>query len=96
MQRWPQHPGANHLYIHAVEASSHPERATDAATRLGLFAPAAGHLVHMPSHIWVRVGRWSDATEANEEASKADEDYITQCHVQGRYPLKYHRTICTC
>jgi tetratricopeptide (TPR) repeat protein len=90
MQQWPQHPGANHLYIHAVEASAHPERAADAATRLGPFAPAAGHLVHMPSHIWVRMGRWSDATEANEEASKADEDYITQCHVQGRYPLGYY------
>ena len=90
MARWPQHPGANHLYIHAVEASAHPERAIGAAQRLGPYAPAAGHLVHMPSHIWVRVGRWADATESNEEASKADEDYITQCHVQGRYPLGYY------
>jgi tetratricopeptide (TPR) repeat protein len=90
MQQWPEHPGANHLYIHAVEASAHPERAVGAAQRLGPYAPAAGHLVHMPSHIWVRVGDWANASEANELASKADEDYITQCHVQGRYPLGYY------
>ena len=90
MQRWPEHPGANHLYIHAVEASAHPERAIPAAKRLGPYAPAAGHLVHMPSHIWVRVGDWEDASKANEDATKADEDYITQCHVQGRYPLGYY------
>jgi tetratricopeptide (TPR) repeat protein len=90
MDRWPEHPGANHLYIHAVEASAHPERAIPAAERLGPFAPAAGHLVHMPSHIWVRVGDWADASKANEDASKADEDYIAQCHIQGRYPLGYY------
>ena len=89
MSRWPQHPGGNHFYIHAQEAA-HPELAVAAAERLGPFAPAAGHLVHMPSHIWVRVGRWDDAVVANEEASKADEDYITQCHAQGRYPLGYY------
>ena len=90
MQRWPQHPGANHLYIHIVEASSSPERAVAAAERLGPFAPNAGHLVHMPSHIWVRVGRWNDAVQANLMASKADEEYIAQCHKQGRYPLGYY------
>jgi tetratricopeptide (TPR) repeat protein len=90
MDRWPEHPGANHLYIHAVEASAHPERAVPAAERLGPYAPAAGHLVHMPSHIWVRVGDWADASKANEDATKADEDYITQCHIQGRYPLGYY------
>ena len=90
LQRWPQHPGANHLYIHITEASAHPERAVGAAERLGPFAPAAGHLVHMPSHIWVRVGRWDDAVQANLNASKADEDYISQCHKQGRYPLGYY------
>ncbi len=90
MKRWPEHPGANHLYIHIVEASSTPERAVGAAERLGPFAPNAGHLVHMPSHIWVRVGRWEDAVNANVEASKADEEYIAQCHRQGRYPLGYY------
>ncbi len=90
MQKGPQHPGANHLYIHIVEASSKPERAVGAAERLGPFAPTAGHLVHMPSHIWVRVGRWNDAVQANLDASKADEDYIAQCHKQGRYPLGYY------
>lgn len=90
MERWPQHPGANHFYIHVVEASSTPERATGAAERLGTYAPAAGHLVHMPSHIWVRTGRWNDAVIANQEATKADEDYISQCHRQGRYPLGYY------
>lgn len=90
MKRWPEHPGANHIYIHAVEASPHPERAVVAAQHLGPFAPAAGHLVHMPSHIWVRVGNWDDAVVANEKASKADEDYIAQCHAQGIYPMGYY------
>lgn len=90
MHRWPEHPGANHIYIHAVEASPNPERAITAAEHLGPFAPAAGHLVHMPSHIWVRVGNWDDAVTANENASKADEDYIAQCHAQGIYPMGYY------
>ncbi len=71
----PQNPGAAHLYIHAVEASAHPERALAAADRLGRLVPEASHLVHMPSHIYVRVGRWAEAARANERAMKADVVY---------------------
>jgi tetratricopeptide (TPR) repeat protein len=86
----PQHPGANHLYIHAVEASPNPERALPSAKRLGNIAPGAGHLVHMPSHVYLRVGRYHDATLANEEAVKADQSYIAQCRAQGFYPVAYY------
>jgi tetratricopeptide (TPR) repeat protein len=86
----PQHPGANHFYIHAVEASRYPERALPSAERLGEVAPGAGHLVHMPSHIYLRVGRYHDATIANEEAVKADRSYIAQCRAQGFYPVAYY------
>ncbi len=84
----PQHAGANHLYIHAVEAV-HPEAGAGAADRLGGLAPGAGHLVHMPAHIYVRLGRYHDASEANERAIASDDSYITQCHAQGLYPLSY-------
>lgn len=86
----PHHPGANHYYIHAVEASPYPERALPSAERLGKIAPGAGHLVHMPSHIYLRVGRYHDATLANEEAVKADQSYIAQCRAQGFYPVAYY------
>jgi tetratricopeptide (TPR) repeat protein len=86
----PSHPGANHYYIHAVEASPYPERALPSAERLGDIAPGAGHLVHMPSHIYLRVGRYHDATLANEEAVKADQSYIAQCRAQGFYPVAYY------
>lgn len=86
----PQHPGANHYYIHAVEASPYPERALASAARLAEIAPGAGHLVHMPSHIYLRVGRYHDATLANEEAVKADQSYIAQCRAQGFYPVAYY------
>ncbi len=87
--RDPKHVGANHLYIHAVEAAR-PELGETAADRLLGLAPGAGHLQHMPSHIYVRVGRFADATEANHRAIAADEDYITQCRAQGIYPLAYY------
>lgn len=90
MQRWPNHTGANHLYIHAVEASSTPDRGTTSADKLGGLAPAAGHLVHMPSHIYLRTGRWEDAAAVNRKATLADEDYITQCRAQGIYPVAYY------
>ncbi len=86
----PQHPGANHYYIHAVEASPYPERALPSAERLGKIAPGAGHLVHMPSHIYLRVGRYHDATLANEKAVTADQSYIAQCRAQGFYPVAYY------
>lgn len=86
----PDHPGANHIYIHAVEASPDPDRAVPSADRLGGLAPGAGHLVHMPAHIYIRVGRYGDAVDSNVRAIAADEDYITQCRVQGIYPAAYY------
>ena len=85
----PRHPGANHYYIHTVELP-YPERGVDAADRLGALVPGAGHLVHMPSHIFRRVGRYEDASKANVAAIAVDEDYITQCRAQGIYPLAYY------
>ncbi|MEM1229164.1 MAG: hypothetical protein AAGI15_01410 [Pseudomonadota bacterium] len=85
----PEHIGALHLYIHAME-QFFPERAEAAADRLGPLVPVAGHLVHMPSHIYLRVGRYDDAVEANRKAALADEDYIAQCNAQGFYPAAYH------
>lgn len=90
LSHWPDHTGANHLYIHLVEASSTPERANEAAGRLAKLAPAAGHLVHMPSHIYIRTGRYSDSMKANADAVKADDSYLTQCRNQGLYPMAYH------
>jgi hypothetical protein len=90
MARNKNHPGANHLYIHAVEATKSPERAEAAADRLGGLMPGAGHMVHMPSHIYHRVGRYADAVAANVAAAKADEDYISQCRAQGIYPMAYY------
>jgi len=90
MAKAPNHPGALHLYIHAVEASTTPERAEPAADRLLKLMPAAGHIVHMPSHIYYRVGRYADAASANEAAAKVDEDYITACRAQGFYPAGYY------
>lgn len=84
----PEHPLANHLYIHAVE-KVHPERGVAAADRLGDLVPGAGHLVHMPGHIYIRVGRYADAVAANEKAVLADNAYIAQCHAQGLYPVAY-------
>lgn len=85
-----QHPGAHHYYIHAVEASGDPYRGNPSADRLTDLMPSAGHMVHMPSHIYVRVGRYKEASDANERAVLADEDYIQQCTRQGIYPLAYY------
>jgi hypothetical protein len=90
LKRARRHPGANHLHIHLVEAGPNPEQAERSADSLAKFAPAAGHLVHMPSHIYVRVGRYHDASTANELASKADEIYLAQCRQQGMYPGGYY------
>jgi tetratricopeptide (TPR) repeat protein len=86
----PDHPGALHLYIHAVEASATPERAEPAADRLLTLMPGAGHIVHMPSHIYYRVGRYADSWKANEQAALADEAYIAACRAQGFYPAGYY------
>ena len=90
----PNHPGANHFYIHAVEAA-HPERAVASAERLAKLMPGAGHIVHMPGHIYIRVGRYLDAIKANEHAIHADESYIRDqspafgAYVAGYYPHNY-------
>ncbi|MCH8957797.1 hypothetical protein IIA28_21155, partial [candidate division KSB1 bacterium] len=89
LQHNPAHPGANHFYIHAVEASKTPERGLQSAERLGKAVPGAGHLVHMPSHIYIRVGDYHQGTVANELAIQSDDDYVTQCRSQGIYPLAY-------
>ena len=88
--RHPDHAGALHYHIHLVEASSDPDRAERSADRLGPLMPAAGHMVHMPAHIYIRVGRYADAAEANERAILADEDYLAQCQAQGLYPVSYY------
>ncbi len=90
LEREPLHPGANHYYIHAVEATPTPERALRSAERLEKLMPGAGHMVHMPAHIYMRVGRYAAASESNVRAIEADEDYITQCRVQSLYPLQYY------
>jgi tetratricopeptide (TPR) repeat protein len=89
IDRSPRHPGALHYFIHAVEAR-HPERGEQPADRLAGLMPGAGHLVHMPSHIYMRVGRYNDAYDANRRAVAADENYITQCRNQNIYPLNYY------
>lgn len=85
----PEHPGALHLYIHAVEARD-PGRAEAAADRLQPLMPGAGHLVHMPAHIYMQVGRYADAYDVNVAAARADEGYLDQCKAQGIYPLLYY------
>jgi tetratricopeptide (TPR) repeat protein len=90
MARQPKHPLALHLYIHAVEASTNPGRAEVAADTLTNLVPASGHLVHMPAHIYWRVGRYNDAVQANIQAATVDEEYIAQCNAQGFYPALYY------
>lgn len=85
----PNNPGAHHYYIHMVELPK-PDLAVASADKLGGLMPAAGHIVHMPSHIYIRVGRYLDAVTANQAAILADEDYISQCYSQGLYPLGYY------
>ncbi len=87
LARNPRHPGANHFYIHAVEASADPDRAVEAADRLTGLVPGSGHLVHMPSHIYVRVGRYEDAAASNERAIAADRAYFEKAPAPGFYSL---------
>lgn len=91
LQRNPKHPGAAHMYIHLVEPTSTPERAEKAADMLLTLMPAAGHLVHMPSHIYLRVGRYADAMKSNQLAIAADEAYFAQHPAPGPglYPAVY-------
>jgi hypothetical protein len=83
------HAGAHHYYIHMVELPN-PDLAEASADRLGGLMPGAGHLVHMPAHIYIRIGRYKDARLTNVKAIEADEDYISQCLSQGLYPLSYY------
>jgi tetratricopeptide (TPR) repeat protein len=85
----PEHPGACHYYIHAVEAG-HPEKAVPCAERLAELMPAAGHIVHMPGHVYIRVGRYADAVRTNEHAVHADETYIADRRPGGLYPAAYY------
>ncbi len=89
LRRDPQHIGANHLYIHAVEASRHPERALPSAERLGKLAPAAGHLVHMPGHIYIRTGDYAQAAKVNIDAAAVDRAYIKASGAKGMYAAMY-------
>ena len=86
----PEHPLALHLYIHALEASSNAQKAEVAADTLANLVPGSGHLVHMPSHIYFRVGRYQDAALANIRAADIDEAYIAECNAQGFYPALYY------
>ena len=90
LERNPDHIGAIHYYIHAVEASSQPERALPYARRLAAQIPGAGHLVHMPSHIYLRVGLYEDAGESNARAVEVDEAYIEKEQPAGLYPMMYY------
>ncbi|MGZ3449048.1 MAG: hypothetical protein ACXVEF_05590 [Polyangiales bacterium] len=87
MARAPDHPGANHYYIHAIEASPHPEKGLPAAERLPATMPGAGHIVHMPAHIFQRVGRYADASAANERAAHVDLAYMSKVDPPGYYPM---------
>ncbi len=89
--KYPQHPGVHHFYIHAVEASFSPDRGLKSAALFdnGL-VPAAGHLVHMPSHIYIRTGDYHKGSLANINAVKIDSQYVSSCHAQGAYPLAYY------
>jgi tetratricopeptide (TPR) repeat protein len=90
LARNPRHIGAMHYYVHATEASPEPQRAEPYADALAALAPGSGHLVHMPAHTYIRVGRYHDATMTNLNAATADTDFLTVCHgSNGVYPLGY-------
>src|SRR6267142_585315 len=90
LRREPNHVGAIHYYIHTVEASSSPERALAAANRLAALMPAAGHLVHMPGHVYIRTGDFDQAVKTNEKAAMVDRAYIQSSGAQGMYPAMYY------
>ena len=90
IRRDPNHLGAIHYYIHAVEASPNPERALAGANRLAALAPAAGHIVHMPAHVYIRTGDYAAAVKTNEEAAAVDRAYIKATGVEGIYPMMYY------
>lgn len=89
MELEPENPGGHHYFIHMVELP-YPDLGVPSADKLASLMPGAGHIVHMPSHIYIRVGRYEDAVKTNQAAILADEDYISQCFAQGLYPLAYY------
>jgi tetratricopeptide (TPR) repeat protein len=90
LARDPLHPGANHLYIHALEASPHPERALPSAERMGYLVPGAGHLVHMSAHIYERLGDHDASAKANERAAAADRAYMRAGGANEAYLMHYY------
>jgi len=90
MKRDANHPGANHYYIHAVEASKSPDRALTQAGRLETLVPGAGHLVHMPAHIYIRTGQYAKSAQVNAHAAGVDEKYIAATGANGLYPMMYY------
>jgi len=90
IRRDPNHMGAIHYYIHAVEASPNPERALAGANKLAALAPGAGHLVHMPAHVYIRTGDYEAAVKTNQEAAAVDRAYIKASGAQGIYPMMYY------
>src|ERR1700730_5376916 len=90
MRREPNHLGAIHYYIHAVEASRSPERALAGANRLAQLAPAAGHIVHMPAHIYIRTGDYQAAVQTNQKAALADQAYLKASGAEGIYSMMYY------
>lgn len=89
MKTFPTHFGAHHLYIHAVEASRTPDRALPSAAFLEKAVPGSGHLTHMPSHIYIRTGRYHEGVLANQRSVSVDSAYTTRSHAEGVYPLAY-------
>ena len=90
IKRDPNHLGAIHYYIHAVEASNNPERALAGANKLAALAPGAGHIVHMPAHVYIRTGDYDAAVKTNEKAAEVDRAYIKATNAQGIYPMMYY------
>ena len=99
-QRNPGHAIGNHMYIHAVEASKTPQLGNEAALFLETSVPGAGHLVHMPSHIYIRTGEYNACSRVNEQAISVDSIYVSACHAAGAYPLGYYphnfHFLCAC
>ncbi len=90
LARNPDHPGACHYYIHAVEASPTPEQAISCAQRLPSLMPGAGHLVHMPAHIYIRLGKYRESSDRNLEAARVDREYLAGRKLRGIYPDGYY------
>jgi tetratricopeptide (TPR) repeat protein len=90
LRRFPDHPGANHLYIHAVESSPTPERGIPSAQRLMGIVPWAGHIVHMPGHIWLATGQYQFAVDVNERAAEVDREFFARAGMSVYYPYYLH------